>query len=487
MRYTVWALTNLKLRSVTCVFLLSALFFRGLWDFRTPLDWDEIDAAARMASPETSPLGTNEDYGNVDMINPLVNTRNHSLANLMSLGAMKIVGVSENSARLPALLFGLLLLTTLYFLYRRMMGAAIFLLLSLHLLLNESVVWYTHSMRGYVSMMASTLILFSLALASSKGLLVDKKWSYAAFIAAIVVNGFTHSFASVFGLIAVGCYGLWVYFNGRLIDLKLNTHAQKFFLAGAVASLIPLTILVIQFFYLNRIGNLRSTAEANAFVSIATTFGLVGFGWAAFMMTVVIGGIALRLIQLGEKWYADYHLLFVGASVLSIFLMLVVLKPSFFEGRFLLGFLIPLVWLLLEATPSGSAARKGYIAALLLFLVVGPVLSRAEIFHARTVQYGDYDTFVRQVRVITNSLQHPCFSFSGEADQARFSRDLYFYKKTPKRAAVCNEYFHLHFGKSWEGSLTWTPPEGVQAQDLLGDGKGRHLYRLTLPGTSVVG
>ena len=112
-----------------------------------------------------------------------------------------------------------------------------------------------------------------------------------------------------------------------------------------------------------------------------------------------------------------------------------------------------------------------------LALLVFPFLSRPEILAERTLRMGGLDAFVKRAKGILSETENNCITTSGESDQARFSKDVYFFHEARRPLSACENRFHLHYAESWRGQHQLLGPPGGELKSIWSDGKSRTLYR----------
>jgi hypothetical protein len=455
-----------------CGVLALALFSQTLWNVRAPMDWDELDTATRLISPELAPLDEKSPYGNRDVISPTKNTRNHAMANVAALISLKILGTSDVAARLPSLFFTLLFLGVLCTIGAFTAGANPLALTLAHLTANGMFLWYTHSMRGYISMSLFTGICLFLLMDSP---LSKNRLSSVALFLCGIGTAVTHTFGAIFFLILLTSYLFWVSIHAaRWSVSELKTHVTKL-IAGILAVPFILFILMKQYFFLSRIGFLYSSITPEKTDTFLSVLG-IGFAPTAWILAVFLA--ILVIVRIQQRQELDLLSLFLGLSTVSIGFLILTLKATLFEARFLLAFLLPLLlWTASTMEAVKNPVLKGVLATTwaALFIVL-PLLGRPDIYAGRIARMGQYGDFIKHVHDITEGVPKGCITASGEIDQTLFSNGFYFKAAAANLPPQCPRQFHLHFSRDWKGEHPLAPAQLSQMRERYHDGFGRYVY-----------
>jgi len=463
-----WRVMNLAL----CGIILT----QSIMQLHAPLDWDELDTATRLGTPSVCPINDSDPYRNRDLISPTKNTRNHTIANIAVVTAYRLFGVSEHIARLPSLLFTILLLMALLALTEGILPPVALTFLLVHLATNGLFVWYSHSLRGYISMELFTFLALMELLRSDNPR--SSAWMYAGFILAASI---THTFGALFCLLLFSAHLMWTAWQApALKPAALNFHLRRIGVALLSAPII-LYVLARQFLFLNQIGFLNSQAPAEKSEAVVTALGISSPA-AGFWIVLVI------LLTLVAQWIRHRKINLLGCylvfSAVVLGTLVHLLKATLFEPRFLLAFLIPtMLWVGVTISEVRlSLPRYALWALALAIFLILPLKSRTEIFEHRTSLMGGFGNFMTKVTAIVPRSDANCIAFSGEPDQVMFSLGLFY----PRRETtdLCQSHYRVHFAKSWKGqSLAQGPVETWMP--LLNDGDGRTLEQSTTTNSPV--
>jgi len=150
--------TVLILQGLICAVIL----LQVVMGMNSPLGVDESEHATEFARGallrEINPLQTD----------PSRDTQNHVIAQMSSMVFMELFGVDKVTGRIPALLFTMALILLLLFFTKQILSRVTICLILGHLAVNQFSLWYMHSMRGYISMMLCTLVVYCMLLKATQ-------------------------------------------------------------------------------------------------------------------------------------------------------------------------------------------------------------------------------------------------------------------------------------------------------------------------------
>lgn len=427
----------------------------SIYNLGGSLDWDELDVTSKLANGEyllTLTPAEEKTYGIriPDVVDPRKNVRNHFIATASALGISSMFGNTKQAFRSPSVLWTLLL-GILLICSKQLLGRPLVLLLLAHLSVNGLCLWYFHSMRGYASVILLSTALFILALQWMDG----PWWKIQAysFFALGFVAPLTHAFGGIYFALLVGA-------------MVLSQRARwRELLPAALPLLFMLYLFVSQFLFISRVGYLMTKNAPGISEPLLAVFGTRQPYMMAAMALTMVG---LAYVQIFKR-RAPLALPFVIVAVLWTFILfaLFVLRTSFFEPRFILPFLVPSVaWMGMRLLDS----KKG-IALALVLLVIFPLLQQPASIAAVQNQMQAFDSFSEKAKVFVRP--ESCFFFSGETDQVYFSRSLFIKDHPP-----CRNYYHVHYGRNWNGEIPLEQEAGFIYELKLDDGEGRKLFEL---------
>ncbi len=455
-----------KVWTWACFALCLVILAQSVVKINSPLDWDELDTATRLATPSVCPMDDHDPYRNRDLISPTKNTRNHTIANIAILTAYRIFGISEKVARYPSLLFTALLLAALIGLSKGFYPRVAVAFVLLHLAFNGMFRWYSHSLRGYASMELFTFLALLEVLRTNHKR--SSPWLYAGFV---LVASVTHTFGALFCLLLFCSHFIWVAWQApNLGTPELQFHLSRIktsFLAAPVIGFV----LVKQFLFLNQIGYLNATAPVEKAEAWLAALGITAPA-NLWVLLAILCVLATKIIVKRKIDLLGMHLL---VSAIFLTALVTLLKATLFEARFLLAFLIPtLLWIgtTIAETPGPLVRRTLWTIATVTFLAL-PFLGNSQTYQRRTQLMGGFGNFMSKVREIVPRTEANCIDFAGEPDQVMFSRGL-FYPKAHSEA-ICTSQYQASFTKSWKGDTQSQMEKASDWKVLLDDHEGRIL------------
>lgn len=471
------------------IFLALFIFSTTILHLDTPLDWDESNIGSKLANKEYLQAGDSTDELNrgeitLNVLNPFGAVRNHTIAHLLSLASITYFRPLDLALRYPAVLITFFLLLLICFFCRSQFDLITRVFLLLHLSVNQLALWYFHSSRGYGAMMLGTAFVFCMALKIISGER-RKHGDLFLFALGMLFTIFTHTFGAIFCVLICGAS-----LGSLLLKKKTGEAFQKYpewriFVVSLLFLPLILFIGYRHLTFIKRIGFVNASKPATIPDSIYAVFGNLNSAWGIpFLLFLCYLIWAHRLWKKGT-WNHFFSLVPLF-SILSTLVFLFVLKLSFFEPRFLLGYLIPVVLWLVETSrriPSPIHRRISYLG-LFTFLILTPLLGRENVYEHITHHTREYFYFARSVQSITGSIPDKCFSFSGEHDQSYISESLYFRNEEGSNRK-CKNHFHLHFYYSWKGRAELPQHEDSIYEKIFEENE-RALFRVLPKVTELV-
>jgi len=455
-------------------FSLLGVVSLSYFQISSPLDWDELDTASRIASPGVCRVEPHHPYRNLDLLNPFTNTRNHGIANLGVKAIFRALPVSEVTARTFSFLLTLSLVIILGIFLPNRVGLSCSLALATHLIVNGLFQWYSHSLRGYISMIFFTVALLLILLA--KELPRFRAFSLVILTTTAALAALSHSFGALFVLFVFTSYLFWLSYHAGFFSREaLIFHTQRLICLLATVPL-ALALLGSQYWFLKRIGYVHTTEITASWSTVFETLGLYHplVGW----VVVCLVGVAFLARLTGPRRH-DFLSFFIPISFFILGVLITSLKSTLFESRFLLAFLVPLFIYLYQGLESVSLrpAKALSLGILLLALLVAPLRDWAQITQNREAGTKAFSEFMRASRFWTQHSAPQCLSFSGEEDQVQFARGLYAYQPPASQHSHCPVRYHFHFGKYWGGTLPLENAIAYRFRPLFSDTDGRVLLK----------
>jgi hypothetical protein len=444
--------------------ILSVLILvRTGFQITAPFDYDEQVHASQLSHARAS-----------EIAHPLQNTSFHLLATLTSFVSTKLFGVNKIAVRLPALGFAALWLLSLNLFTLELAGPWAAGLLLCHCLSNELVIWYLHSMRGYVSMICLAFLPFWIFYRFVKvGVPRHRTATLLALALSFPLPLFTHAFGGFFCLLLLAAFFLWMGIEGNSLSYSQWQFAWK--LSWVALAWVPLLgfVLLKQFVGTDSEQQVLFVTGASAsawHACLIKLFGLARLWWLKLALTLTVV-VLLSEIRLG--WRRDL-------GFLSLFLILALVffegtsasLHTTLEGRFLLAFLpVFLLWIgeAVDRIPAPFSRMATYMVAAACFLWA-PAQNGPAIYNEITLQIDTYQHFVETARRLSGNLPGRCYTFSGDKSEVEWAENFYFFSEEPTQES-CSARYHLAFGHS---APLWHPTEGFRL--IFQDDAGRALW-----------
>jgi hypothetical protein len=434
----------------------------------------------------TGPLDTDESYISAELsqphpqsvIDPRLSTRNHALSTLAGFFSSRLFGLNEITIRYPSLIFTAFFLIILNLYCLRYASPFTTLLVFTHLSVNQLTLWYFHSMRGYVAMMAFTLSLLYL----TRRALDEKKITklqFATLILVTILAAFSHTFGGFFVIcLMLGLLG-WLAFQK---ENHPNVFRQTARLTAVLGLALPLIALIAlsQANAIKALGLFNTGKLPDFSFETLRVLGIPGRQWAVlawFLVAALVISPWTRRLRRSPSLISSLLL----SSFVFILGLVWALEVVILEGRMLLALLIPfLLWV-------GSAIenieetlpRRSLMVYATLVLVLVPLTGKPELYNVNPEILSDYKQFIRRVREATQRGGPACFTTSGAPWAVKWTEGLYLADRMASKAKDCRTYYHLFF-EAEDPPQTLRPPSQGFYRLLFVDGGGRHLYQHVL-------
>jgi len=442
------------------------------WHLNSPLDIDEnihaLSIAQGRIAQELDPINTN----------PIWTIQNHVIPQLLSIVSTKIFGLTKFTYRLPALLFAILIIVSLFFIDSELSYSPVTTLLLLHFTLNEMTHWYFHSARGYVGMILFTLIPFLQVwkfTRSGKAGTRAGLWLYGSCFTFAV---FTHMFGAIFNGILFLSLLFWFATNGATLHSKARAYGLSLLLISMALLPVVAFVLAHNLILLQKLGDLATGAVPALSQNLMETMG-ISFLWQGKLLILLVAGLVIHGWVNGRRFGQDLNSIFLLASVMFFGICLSVLQTRVFEARYLLAFVAPLVFWIAESLPylkSGYAKSLGLVATLLT-LTVSQAISSQAIRTSLSLNVTDYDYFIGMAKAMTAPIASQCYYFSGKRDLSVWAKEIYFHDSVDitKPGARCAHTYFIHI----DPGLRVDPVNGRQIAMIEGGPPphSRELFR----------
>lgn len=465
---------------IICSILMLGL---ALCQIQVPLDWDEHEHISNLAGGTAWKV-----------INPLRGSENHSLASLSTYVSLRLFGVSKIGARIPAILFSIAFLVLLNLFALQYFSKAGSVVCFLSLAGNPFVIYFMHSMRGYMPMMFFTLVLLYISLKLSNSSTIPLRRHLILFFIASGCALFSHFFGGLFLAFLLVSIIIWAY------QRRGQLSKEQFRTVFSLLSILFVWLIIMGLMSYFILVHMEETGFAMTKDSIPpwliklatfrlfTFFGFVRI-WEIRLFLLFIGLlVAWRLLYPVKKSLSlPTLLLLVGSVVVTA--LIKILKIPLLEGRMLLPFMVVFFFWLSETLERIPNLKWQAIASsFLLLLFILPYTIHHDNNDEVSAHFSEHDRFAKVVKQTLNSMKIPpqdrCFSFSGAPDGAPYARDFYFInEKKSELSQDCRFHYHIHYGmglfrKEYPLSLS------IPVKPLYNDGKGRVWFQIpeSLPG-----
>jgi hypothetical protein len=449
--------------------ILSVLIFAlTLSQVQGPMDWDEVARTSELARGNS-----------LSVIHPFT-TMNHPIATALSWGTMKLFGVSKVGVRLPALAFTLAFLGLLLVEGSLWLSTFTLALLLCHFASNELVVWYMHSMRGYISLMLFTGAIFFIVTSALK----EETFSPKKQLALSLLVGaclFTHTFAAVFCLVFALSLLSWLALNLKNISsgtLDAGVRMLLVFFAW-----LPILAVVFGFHVavLDNTGFIHAETHSDhlpAYYALTRSAMVLGAPRVWFVKVLFLASVCLIGWRIRRNSFRDFLTVNVLVSALFIPMALWLLGAVVLEGRMLLAFLLPfLVWVgeSLTELPKGRLRTAAY-GAVFFWFTVPPLLCAKGLMEGDLQHFRESEQFAAEVQQHLGRVPKRCLTYAGDPDSVHYTR--YFYLFNQPELGACPGRYLLFFSKGQFGKVFPLDPVIAGAvHPVYSDNKGRVLYR----------
>jgi len=440
----------------------------------TPLDIDEnihaIMMTRKLFAAELNPAKSDAS---------IFFTQNHVVAQAASILSMMTWGYHKIPYRLPAVGFTLLLLFVVPLLYQRIFSTFGYSLFLGFLGANAFSLWYLHSARGYVSLMAVTLATYVIALRGSEGERPLSRSLIGIYTVCFVLAAFTHFFAMVFHLLLTASLIFYGYFNRKSLSKVTSQNLVRMLMAGILVTPLYLWVLGNNFIFLSRIGDFQKSEAFNLWANVIKANGF-SFGWQG-RGTLLFAALLLTYSFFHRReLFFRFSSVFIGLVVLFLGTVLQLMDAKVFESRFILAFTLPFAFWLIDATFHLGWLKKWSFIPLVGCLIVFPLIGHRAVHQTLTMNLQGFDHFMKLVIKKTSPVSENCYVFSGKRDLTVFARD--FYLKEARSGVIASEgetdcpvFYHLRMEPLLgDGTVEWSVPPN--ATEVWNGKKGMALY-----------
>lgn len=425
-----------------------------VWDARLPLHWEEhYHFITVLNKPWHS-------------FNPFANHTHHVGANFLAWLSTSNLGLSHWTLRLPSLILGSAFILYLLSRVQRQYGGFVLLLIIAHFLCNQKVIWYLHSMRGYILLMLiSAYFLFEASTPNKP------KYPLIAFFLAVTLC-ITHGFGVVFLSTLLTSLGIWTWVNRKSLDVGTKKNAWGLSKILLLTTPLWAALAIFQSRSMNSIGDFFHADPLPWSVPFARLFGLPDELSLRFLTCTLFAILLLRSRQ-GYQLRKDVIGIFLILTAILIFTLGVVLNIRQLEGRFFLPFLLPLLIWVGQGVNEIQGRYKRWLALTLIFIsfILLPLRGKGAIQAYLTDSISEFYTFVTQVKEHTQLNEGSCFQITGQPDQVYLAKEFHF--RSNPNAKNCTAKYRIHFPHQDEPSLHLQDA----GEKVLSDSTGRTLYR----------
>ncbi|MCB0403425.1 MAG: hypothetical protein KDD51_01470 [Bdellovibrionales bacterium] len=411
-------------------------------------------------------------------INPFRHTEVHAVAHTFAIASMKIFGENKVAYRLPSIVFAALFLFVLNVMASRFLQPFTRLLLFSHLLVNEMVIWYLHSTRGYVSALFVTSVLLFILLEVGASGVPEKSgrrvWAFSLFFALSVL---THPFTGIYSLLLLTSFCFWVYLKRHEMDRTLARYCWQLILSASLWLPLFFAVFVCVLRSLEPIANLHHGGFENFVIKVLTTLPSLGRLWALKL-------VGLAVLYAGAAQWVRHKSLRVDLLSLfcvSVFVfygaVLTLLRVSHLEPRWFVPFIVPMVlafgeWLSRSRGPAYVAVLTGVY----VLLTVLPFRMQHGILDTLGVLYHQpYEAFLTEIRQKTGPVRENCYQFPDKS-MGSWAQTFHF-SDAPRNLLEKADCRHFYLISLDEAPLD--PPSNARLVFHSAFGQHNAVYQLT--------
>ncbi|MBI4405277.1 MAG: hypothetical protein HY537_14030 [Deltaproteobacteria bacterium] len=461
--------------------LSAAILVQAIVGLNSPLDYDENAVGLHIS-----------DSSVFEVINPLGHlktlvSRNHSIANLASVISVAILGENEITLRLPAILFAFFFLLGVNWLCWKHLSPFATVLVMGHLSVNQLLIWYMHSLRGYIALTLFTLIPFIVVLQASRNQEQDNpRKPIGLFAVFFCLSIFTHTLAGVFCAMLFFSYVIWLNFNGAMGSAQVRDYRHKLLIASLFCMPFIGFFMTQDFFHMGNWGAYGSPNSTVGFPNKLLTFYGLSRIWEGKALLLILSG--LLIMRARDDWKQDLPTILISASLIFLATMgiLIQFDEYYFFARFFFPFLVPsLIWLAesAERVPlqkHGPRLRTFLKGALLFLLIVSPLYSGHAIYANVSLQLEDLYLFVKKVKTEVGHSADVCMTSTGEYFQPLWMQHIYFRKQhlLAQKPELCGSHYQMHFPGGLDSKIIPAPKPDKKRHLLFTDAVGRTFYKI---------
>jgi hypothetical protein len=406
---------------------------RAAWDAQaTTYEWDELMAVAQIPS-----------VGYWKAIS-LANWTTHPLALAVSDLSSQLFGSSRLAVRLPAVIFTAALTAVVSLLCYRFASPMTTVLVFFHLAANQTLNWYFHSIRGYVSAMASSLfLLFAFLMARENSPGKSKFW-LISFGMCFGIPIFSHLFGGVFSVSLFFAILLWLFFDReRLSDEQIKRGLQ---LLTVCVPWIPVLGLIFLLQAREFSDYLKADTISFSVNDLLSLFA-EPFLWVS-KLVLIFYVFAIGFGGATKRPYSRFLVLFLATTFVLLVGLVQTMHIAFLQPRYFLPFFIPLLFVIGEtiAGVPNPHLRRILFASLFLLMGVVPWRASSAINEAASSAHAKFSDFIKATEKMTAPIEQNCYQFSGNPIYAGFAERIHFRRSLPLASGACKSRYLLHFG-----------------------------------------
>lgn len=464
--------------AISFVFIVARSFI-GL---KSPLEWDEYNVACALFKAKflevANPFLSGGDF--------MANT-NQIVTNVASFLTIRVFGLNSLGVRFPAVLFTIAFCALLWTLCRKHLSAFASVLLVSHLVGNFTFGWYSHSSKGYISLLCAGLAMYLIVLE-----LVESRRSLSSpwtFFVSCIVLIFAHTLGAVYLGFAFLATLTWA-----SVQTQLSEGVRSFF--TRMLWMIPIAAAAM-IYHLSLLGTGRHElfqggmpvdSEAASFLNaLGYRMGRSEYGWALLVTVFVVVLLSVLKKDRAKLFLSDFKTIFLGTAAVVMTGIIYGMQPGFFRGRWFLVFLVPVLAWLGESISKieQRQARYGLMLVAALLLVAIPFGDRSHATQEHLTLLAPYHQFIADVKQQVSKTEGNCYTASGDGfHQERWTKMFYFPGEDHPNPQTCLTRYHIDFNPDVEGhrgSIAEKLPAGSLLERIVDDKKGRTLYRVSPP------
>jgi len=348
----------------------------------------------------------------------------------------------------------------------------------LHLLCNENLTWFAHSLRGYASfcMAGAALLAMFWVNWDRPRTLTRRKLALAGLAAAFFFPLFTHGYGAIFSISALLGFNTWLYWNRESISKPQLENGITMLLT--CLAIVPVLLLTMYCQSRNVIpGLFAAPTDSLPDAMIPGFMAFIGVGRTYYVRLGLLLLAGLTLTAMRKETKAGFLFCFLAAfaAIEWVLLSTSIPRPT---ARYVLPFVLPLVlWFGERISELAHRRWRGLaVAGALCVFALAPAQAQREVQRIDH-QFAAYQSFLERVKEATAGTAPECISCQAEDERLLIWTDHIFFPgcARPEPAAACPRKFHLGMA-SWRPTVPARQLSSAAGKIVYSDHAGNILY-----------